>query len=106
MLPNYKRTPLVVVNSVGITTGGSADFGACNVAGYSRFTGLWTTVGSLTLRVRTGVGSGNYQVSSSFAVNSGPGTFDVLNFGQQAYFDITLAQSTVYSLLLNGEPMR
>jgi hypothetical protein len=45
-------------------------------------------------------------VSSNFAANSGVSVLDVLNFGQWAYFDITNARSTVYSLLLNGEPLR
>ena len=73
---------------------------------YSRFTGLWSTVGSLTLRLRSGVASGSFQVSSVFAINSGPGTFDVLNYGQVLDVAITAANSTVYSLLVNGEPLR
>ena len=98
--------PLVTQNNAIITTGGSADLGQFNVGRYFRFTGLFSTVGSLTLRIRTGVVSGSFQVSSSFAVNSGASVLDCLNYGRFGYFDITAAQSTVYSLLLNGEPMR
>jgi hypothetical protein len=100
------RKPLVSQHNANITTGGSADFGQFNVARFSRFTGLFSTVGSLTLRIRTGVLSGSFQVSSNFAVNSGASALDCLNFGQYGYFDITAAQSTVYSLILQGEPLR
>ena len=49
------RKPLVTQKNAAITTGGFADFGAFNVGRYSRFTGLVSTVGSLTLRLRTGL---------------------------------------------------
>jgi hypothetical protein len=106
MRPILARKPFISVASGAITTGGSADLGGFTVAGYARFVGMYSTVGSLTLRMRTGVASGNYQVSSSFAVNSGIGNIDVLNYGNAGYFDITAAQSTQYSLVLNGEATR
>jgi hypothetical protein len=100
------RKQLITQKNAAITTGGSADFGQFNVGRYSRLTGLVSTVGSLTLRIRTGVVSGSYQVSSSFAANSGASVIDCLNFGQYGYFDITAAQSTVYSLVLQADPLR
>ena len=105
-IDGHSRQALVEQNQQDITTGGSADFGQFSVARYSRFTGLWSTVGSLTLRYRMGVASGAFQVSSTIAVNSGPGVIDVLNYGQFADFAITAARSTVYNLLVNGEPLR
>jgi hypothetical protein len=70
------RRTLVIQDGVGITTGGSADFGQYHVAGYSRLTGLASTVGSLTLRISTvkrslmrGV------VNSSASISNGIGWF-------------------------------
>jgi hypothetical protein len=54
-----------------------------------------------------GVNSETYQVSSSFVVNSGPATFDVLNFGRHADFSLTAANSQVVNgILIYGEPIR
>jgi hypothetical protein len=44
------------------TIPGSTDLGTYNTGGYSRITGLLSTVGSMTLRWQMGVYSGNYQV--------------------------------------------
>src|SRR5258706_519264 len=93
---NSRATVFAEVSS-SITTGGSRDYGQFSVGQYSRFTGAILTTGSLTIRVRTGVTSGVYQVSSNFAANSGATVFDALNYGQFVYFDITAAQSTVYA---------
>jgi hypothetical protein len=100
------RKQLITQKNAAITIGGSADFGAFNVGRYCRFTGLVSTVGSLTLRISTGVASGSFQFSSNFAANSGASVIDCLNFGQYGYFDITVAKSTVYSLVIHGEPLR
>jgi hypothetical protein len=89
-----------------ITTGSSKDFGQFRVKEFSRFAGLWTTIGSLTLRIRTGASSGVFQVSSLMAVNSGTFVFDFPNYAQWAHLDITQAQSTVYTLLFQAEPLR
>jgi hypothetical protein len=101
-----KRKNFVNVSSGTITTGGSADFGAFNAGGFARFTGLVSTQASLSIRIRSGISSGSYIVSSAFAVSSGVFPFEVVNFGLSAYFDITAAQSTAYQLIINGEPMR
>ena len=106
LLDGHSRRVLISAVSSGITTGGSADLGQFEVRQFSRFTGLFSTVGSLTFRTRTGVTSGSYQVSSNFAANSGASVYDALNFGQFAYFDITTAQSTIYSVAIQGEPLR
>jgi hypothetical protein len=65
------RKPLVSVNSGAITTGGSMDLGAFSVAGFPRFSGILSTVGSLSIRLRTGISLGNYQSSSLWSVGSG-----------------------------------
>lgn len=102
------RKVLVTQNSQSVvtTTGLAADYGTVDVARYSRFSGLYTTVGSIGVRFRSGVASGNLQVSSTFAANSGSGVIDMLNFGRYAAFDITGAHSTAFSLLIFGEPRR
>jgi len=53
-----------------------------------------------------GVHSGDYQVSSSFVVNSGPQLFDVLNYGLYVNFTVTAAQSNAPDFLVMGEPIR
>jgi hypothetical protein len=99
------RKILVRALNANITSGGSADYGQFDVTRYSRFTGLASTVSSLTLRLRTGAASGSFQVSSTWAVNSGVSLLDVPNYAQYAYFDITAAQSTAFTLLVQGQPL-
>ncbi len=102
----HSRRQLIGQVNASISTGGSADFGAYDVTPYSRFTGFISTIGSIGFRMRTGVVSGTYQVSSLITANSGMSLIDLLNYGRSAYFDITQAQSTAYTLLLLGEPIR
>ena len=100
-----RKTLFTIVNSA-ITTGGSADFGAFITSGYSRLTGLFSTVGSLTFRTRGAVSSGTWLSTSAQAVNSGASNLDVLNFVRVSEFAITAAQSTAYSIVVFGEPTR
>lgn len=92
---------------VGSSITGSFGIGVYNVSGFARLTGLTSAVGSFTFRYRLGISSGNYQVASSFAVNSGGSSFDVLNPGAGwVEFAITAANSQLFSLNVRGEPIR
>ena len=62
-------------------------------------------MGSLTLRIRSGADSGQFAITSLTAVNSGVAVFEFPNYAQWAYLDITQAQSTVYSPLVQGVPL-
>lgn len=88
------------------TIPGSTDLGTFQCGGFSRFTGIFSTVGSMTLRYQMGVNSGNYQVSSSIVVNSGGAVFDVINYGLYVNFTITAANSQTPTFFLLGEPIR
>jgi hypothetical protein len=61
------------------TIPGSTDLGTYQAGGFSRLTGIFSTVGSMTLRYSMGCHGGNYQVTSSVAINSGGTVFDVIN---------------------------
>jgi hypothetical protein len=91
-------TALSVVDSIGL--------GAFEVGKYSRLCGLFSVIGSATIRYRFGIDAGAYQVSSSFTINSGAATFDVLNFGRFADFAVTAANSQVLAALIFAEPLR
>ncbi len=78
----HSRRALVQQIANAISTGGSVDFGAYDVTQFSRFTGFISTVGSLTFRMRTGVQSGTYNVSSLITANSSVTIIDVLNYGR------------------------
>jgi hypothetical protein len=73
--------------ATGINSG--TDLGTRQVGGFSRITGMWSGISSTTMQYRMGVHSGDYQVTSSFVVNSGPQLFDVLNYGLYVNFSIT-----------------
>jgi hypothetical protein len=88
------------------TVPGSTNLGTFECGGFSRFTGMFSTVGSMTLRWQMGVHSGDYQVTSSIVINSGGSTFDVLNFGLYVNFTITAANSQAPSYIVLGEPLR
>ncbi len=95
-------------SNTALTVPGSTGLGAYDVKAYSRFTGLFSVVGSLTFLYRLGVNSGTYQVSSSFVVNSGGSAFDVLNVGGNVAdfsFSAANSQSNVVAHVL-GEPLR
>ena len=96
-----EETALSVPGSTGLG-GGTKD-----VAAYARFAGIFSIVGSLTFQYQMGVNSGVYQVNSSFVVNSGGSTFDVLNYGHSAQFTISAANSQDEAVVLvYGEPIR
>ena len=88
------------------TIPGSIDFGTFQCGGFSRFTEMFSTVGSMTLRWSMGVHSGNYQVTSSVVINSGGTVFDVLNYGLYVNFSIIAANSQTPSYIILGEPLR
>jgi hypothetical protein len=82
------------------------DFGTFPVGGFSRFVGMFSGISSATIRYQMGVHSGDYQVTSSFVVNSGPQVIDVLNYGIYAKFDVTAAVSMGPDFLVVGESVR
>jgi hypothetical protein len=75
------RTDLFNQRNLSVTAG-SVGLVIVNAAAYSRFTGFVSDIGSMTARVRFGPDSANFFVSSTFTVNSGPQTFDLLNLGK------------------------
>lgn len=87
---------------------GSIGLGTVNVQQYSRFTGIFSLVGSATFQYRLGISSGTWLVSSSFVVNSGGSVFDVLNVGGNvADFAFTAANSQAnVAVNVLGEPLR
>ena len=104
-LAGHNRRTLLSLVTSGIGSGGG-DLGTFNVDGFSRLTGLVSVTGSTTLRCQFGINSGTYQVSSTLVVNSGGSVFDMVNYGRVANFAFSLANSTVFTLNLFGEPVR
>ena len=82
------------------------NLGIFPTGGFSRLTGIFSTVGSLTLQWQFGVHSGNYQVTSSLVINSGASILDVLNFGLYVNFTVTAANSQTPTFVVMGEPLR
>ena len=101
----FFRSPVTPGGS-STTIPGSTDLGTYQTGGFSRLTGLFSVVGSMTLQYRMGVHSGNYQVTSSVVINSGGSILDVINYGLHANFTITAANSQTPTFLLLGEPIR
>ena len=95
------------VNTVlTVASGATPDLGVFNTDQFSRFTGMFSAVGSMTFRYRMGTASGTYIVSSTFAVNSGNSSFDVINYGLFTDFDFTAVVSAEPRILVTGEPIR
>lgn len=95
----YRNTALSVAGSVGLVV--------ADVQRFSRFTGLFSVIGSVTARYQLGISSGAYQVSSSFVVNSGGSSFDFLNpGGVAADFSLTAANSQIFAVGILAEPLR
>ena len=88
------------------TIPGSTDLGTYQVGGFSRFCGMFLSVGSMTLQWRLGVHSGDYQVTSSIVINSGASVFDQINYGLYVNFTITAANSQVPKYVIVAEPLR
>ena len=98
-----RKTLFSAVNS---TITASTGLGTYLTGGFTRFTGLFSTVGSLTLTYRMGVSSGTYQVSSALAIISGSTVVDVLAYGAVTEFGWTAVQSTLWSGVLFGQIAR
>ena len=98
----FFRSPSVP-GGTNTTIPGSTDLGTYQTGGFSRLTGIFSTVGSMTLQYRMGVHSGNYQVTSSVVINSGGTVFDVLNYGLYVNFTLTAANSQTPSYIILGE---
>jgi hypothetical protein len=99
----FLRSPATPGGSpVGINSG--TDLGTFQVGGFSRFTGMFSGISSVTIQYRMGTHSGDYMVSSTFVVNSGPQVIDVLNYGLYANFSVFASQSQAPDFLMMGEP--
>lgn len=97
----------LLVSNVNATATASVGFGVFNVGQFSRVVGVFSTVGSLTFSHKYGPASGSYIVTSTFAANSGTSFFDAVAVGGFfAEFGFSMANSTVYSALIYGEPVR
>ena len=117
IITGHGRTPIIRDVSSQIAQGASRDFGQFDVGRYSRVAGYIQAasvgVTGLTLRWRFSAQSGGpWQATSSTTISSGATAYsgtiiDIINFGQFAYFDIPAVDSTtIYTALLNAEPMR
>jgi len=96
-----------LISNVAASVPGSTGFGVHDVQQYSRFTGLISCIGSITVRYQLGISSGAYQVTSSFVANSGGSSFDVLNPGGRfADISVSAANSQVLAFGFIGEPLR
>ncbi len=99
------RQALVAQNAVAVNSG--SDFGAKNVAGFTRITGLASGVGSMTIRMRTGMAeTGPFISSSVWTVNSGVNILDAPNYGSWVSIDITATVSQAPTFSIYGEPVR
>ena len=117
IISGHGRRPLISRVTSQISQGGSQDFGQLETDRYSRFTGflIASSVGitGLSLRHRFAITSGGpFYATSSTTVTSGAtaqsGTIlDLINYGRFTDFSIVSADSTtVYSILIQGEPLR
>lgn len=100
------RQALVTQNSGSGVNSGS-DFGAKQVGGFARLTGLASVIGSMSIRMRTGIAEGGpFFVSSVWSINSGTNILDVPNYGSWTYFDVTAALSQSPTFSIYGDPVR
>lgn len=113
----HGRAKLVSHVTSQATRGVSVDLGQYDLSPYSRVTGfiVANSVGNtgLALRYRFAAESGGpFLVGSAIVVSSGAGAYsgsplDIVNYGRYGQFTILSVDSTtLYSLLLLGEPMR
>src|SRR6185369_9147745 len=72
-----------------------ASIGVFDAGHYSRFVGFFSVIGSATIRYRFGTDSANFFVSSSFVVNSGLASFDVVNIAKYSEWSFSQATSQV-----------
>src|SRR5262245_59878356 len=94
-----RTTSLSAANSTGLGT-------ALNTARFSRFTGLFSIIGSATFVYRMGIATGVYQVTSSMVINSGGSVLDVINYGQFSEMFFSAINSQIASVVVLGEPVR
>ena len=80
-------------SGVAASVSGSTGLGTFDTTKYSRFTGLFSVVGSITLRWRLGIQSGTYVVTSSTIINSGSAVFETTNFGKYSEWTFLAANS-------------
>jgi hypothetical protein len=110
VLKGQARTAYVSQNLY--TVPGSWSLGAFLTGRAARFAGILSVTGSVTFNYRmaansTSVGSSTFCVTSSFVVNSGMSTFDVLNYGHAAEFFFSAANSQIANtILVYGEGIR
>lgn len=96
-----------LVRQSNLSAPGSMELGVFDTGLYARFAGFASIIGSATVRYRSAINSGIYLVSSSFVINSGPSTFDVLNYAHVTEFWFSAISSQVVSgILIYGEPIR
>ena len=97
-----------ILTAVAQAFPGSTGLGCYPTGFAARFVGAITlSTGSATLQYRMGVNSGNYQVTSSTVINSGPSLIDFLNYGRHTDFAFTAINSQAnVTLYLNGLPNR
>lgn len=100
------RQALVVVDNV--FCGSGADFGAKNVSGFTRVSGIASVIGSVSIRMRSAINqAGPFITSSVWVANSGPTQFDAPNYGSYLSIDVTAAASqAACSFAIYGEPLR
>ena len=102
------RTRRVIYAQDSLSVPGSMHLGTFDTGGYAKFAGFVSALGSVTVRYRMGITSATVaQVSSSFVINSGTGTFDVVNLGMRTEFWLSAANSQVLpSIMIFGEASR
>ncbi len=104
IIDGHARKTLFSGNAASVP--GSTGHGVYDVSKFSRFTGLFSVVGSVTLRWRLGVQSGNYVVTSSTVINSGPAVFETLNYGKYSEWTFSAANSQTPTYMIAAEPLR
>ena len=94
-------------NQRNVSLPGSQSIGVFDAGHYSRFVGFFSVIGSATIRYRFGTDSANFFTSSSFIVNSGATTFDILNLARFTEWTITQATSqSMAGALIIAETLR
>jgi len=101
----FFRSPLIPGGNNTTVVSGS-DLGTVQTGGFSRITGMFNIVGSMTLQFRSGVHSGNFQITSLTTLNSGSSVLDMLNWGLYLNVQVTAANSQTPTFVVMGEPLR
>ena len=94
-------------NQRNVSLPGSQSIDVFDAGHYSRFVGFFSVIGSATIRYRFGTDSANFFTSSSFVVNSGATSFDILNLAKFSEWTITQATSqSMAGALIIAETLR